>query len=96
MDKCTEKIWKDIHTYTLFSAFPSMDSVYLPMTIQCMPSALQQCLDFLGNFPKSSKCNLLKIRQQAQNGVAFAKPHVTKPRFSYSFSSRKNGVFFFL
>ena len=83
-------IWKDIHTRTLFSTFSSMDSVYLPMTIQCMPSALQQCLD-LGNVSKSSNCNLLKTRQQAQNGVAFAKPHVTKPRFNYSFSSSKNG-----
>ena len=92
MDKCTEKIWKDIHTCTLFSTFSSMDSVYLPMTIQCMPSALQQFLDLLGNVSKSSKCNLLKTRQQAQNGVAFAKPHVTKPRFNYSFSSHKNGV----
>ena len=33
---------------------------------------------------------MLKTRQQAPNGVTYAKPHVTKPRPNYSFSSPRN------
>lgn len=36
---------------------------------------------------------VLKLRQQAQNGVTYAKPHVTKPSLSYSFGCPRNGNF---
>ena len=32
------------------------------------------------------------MKQQSQNGVAYAKPHITKPRLNYSFSSSRNGI----
>ena len=37
---------------------------------------------------------VLKTRQQAKNGVVYAKPHFTKPRLNlnYSFGSRRNGI----
>lgn len=35
---------------------------------------------------------VLKTRQQAQNGVAYAKPHITEPRLNYSFGSPRNGI----
>ena len=33
---------------------------------------------------------LVKATQQAQNGVTYAKPHITKPRLNYTFSSPRN------
>ena len=39
MDKCRAKSGMT-NSYTLFSAFPAMDSLYLPVTIQYMPFAL--------------------------------------------------------
>lgn len=35
---------------------------------------------------------MLKTRQQGQNEVTYAKPHVTKPRLNYSFSSLRNEI----
>ena len=34
----------------------------------------------------------LKTRQQAPNGVTYAKPHITKPRLNCSFTSPGNGT----
>ena len=38
------------------------------------------------------KEELLKIRQKAQNGVAYAKHHVIKLKLNYSFSFPQNGI----
>lgn len=40
----------------------------------------------------SASCGLLKIRQQVQDGVTYAKTHVTKSRPNYSFSSPRNVI----
>ena len=44
--------------------------------------------------PQNIKQNyhMLKTRQQAQNGVTHAKPHITKLKLNYSFSSPRNGI----
>ena len=34
----------------------------------------------------------VKTRQQTQNGVTYAKPHVIKWRFNCSFASPRNGL----
>ena len=35
---------------------------------------------------------IVKNKQQVQNGIIYAKPHSTKPKLNYSFSSPRNGI----
>ena len=53
-------------------------------------TTLEESLAVLQNIKQNY--HMLKARQHAQNGVAHTKPHITKLKLNYSFSSPGNGI----